>query len=102
MNDSFLAEVEDNDDATVKNEKADLEVEKDLMQLMKNGESSPVGSDYLNLFGAISNIGCILPFGKCKKPKKPKKKRNFDVFDNVSDDYYSNYFGFMKGKKKKA
>ena len=108
---SFLAEVEDNDDATVNNEKADLEVEKDLMKLMNNGKGSPVGSDYLNLFGAISNIRCILPFGNCKKQKKPaspKKKRNFDVFDKVSDDYYGNYFGFMKGmkgkdiKKKKA
>lgn len=101
---SFTAEVEDNDDAIVKNEKADLEVENDLMKLVKNGESSPVGSDYLNIFGAIKNIGCLLPFGNCnkqKKPEKPKKGRNFDVLDNVFDDYYGDYFGFMKGKEKK-
>ena len=111
---SFTAEVEDNDDAIVKNEKADLEVENDLMKLVKNGESSPVGSDYLNIFGAIKNIGCLLPFGNCKKQKKPekpkpkegrnknKKTRNFDVLDNVFDDYYGDYFGFMKGKKGKG
>ena len=102
---SFTAEVEDNDDAIVKNEKADLEVENDLMKLVKNGESSPVGSDYLNIFGAIKNFGCLLPFGNCKKQKKPEKpkkaKRNFDVLDNVFDDYYGDYFGFMKGKEKK-
>ena len=106
---SFTAEVEDNDDAIVKNEKADLEVENDLMKLVKNGESSPVGSDYLNIFGAIKNFGCLLPFGNCKKQKKPekpkeerkRKPRNFDVLDNVFDDYYGDYFGFMKGKEKK-
>ena len=104
---SFIAEVEDDDDSIVKKEKADLEVENDLMKLVKNGESSPVGSDYLNIFGAIKNIGCLLPFGNCKKqkqkkPEKPKVGRNFDVLDNVFDDYYGDYFGFMKGMKEKG
>ena len=80
---SFLAEVEDNDEK----EKADLGFEKDLMNSVKNKDSSPTGSDYFNF---LEPLKCFIPFSKCKKqkkPGKPKKNRLFDVFDNLPFDW---------------
>ena len=58
---------------------------------MKNKEGSPSGSDYLNIFGSLPKLRCILPFSDCnkkKKPGKPKKNRHFDVFDDIDYKLY--------------
>lgn len=86
----LIAEVEDKGE----NEKVDLEVKEELMNLMKNKEGSPSGSDYLNVFGSLPKLKCLLPFSNCKnkkKPGKPKKNRHFDVFDDIDYKLYGLY-----------
>ena len=86
----LIAEVEDKGE----NEKVDFKVKEELMNLMKNKEGSPSGSDYLNVFGSFPKLKCLLPFNNCKnkkKPGKPKKNRHFDVFDDIDYKLYGLY-----------